>query len=48
MPYQKYFELTVDWFLNLLDRNVIESEIKTEKVKMKKNPYVYQTLKVQL
>ena len=31
----KYFELIVNWFLNLLVRNVIEKEIKREKVQMK-------------
>ena len=31
----KIFELIVNWFLNLLDRNVIEMEIKREKVQMK-------------
>ena len=31
----KYFELIVNWFLNLLVRNVIEREIEKEKVQMK-------------
>ena len=31
----KYFELIVNWFLNLLVRNVNEREIKREKVQMK-------------
>ena len=31
----KYFELIVNWFLNLLVGNVIEMEIKREKVQMK-------------
>ena len=31
----EYFELIVNWFLNLLVRNVIEREIEKEKVQMK-------------
>ena len=40
----EYFELIVNWFLNLLVRNVTESEIKREKVQMKplyNSPYKY-------
>ena len=31
----KYFELIVNWFLNLLVRNIDERKIKREKVQMK-------------
>ena len=31
----EYFELIVNWFMNLLVRNVIEREIEREKVQMK-------------
>ena len=33
--YQNILKLIVNWFLNLLDRNVIEREIKREKVPYK-------------
>ena len=40
----KYFELIVNWFLNLLVRNVIEREIEREKVQMKPPQMPYELL----